>query len=104
MAVVSEVMDAISGISASLTQAALSGAMTAHRLAGIAAEKSAMIDPLNWMEQQEDLQAINALTKLANDAASLGLSMISAASKAPKDKLKAGGFRAYEFPDKEARQ
>jgi hypothetical protein len=96
------VTDLLAGISASLTEAALSGAMTARRLADIAAAKSAGIDPENPMEQQEDLQAISALTKMANEAASLGLSMMAAASKA-KPKASApesgDGFPKWEFPN-----
>jgi hypothetical protein len=65
-------------ISTSLAHAAENGAATAHRLSAIANLQAQKIDEASPMESQESLQAISALTKIANDAASLGLGLVNA--------------------------
>ena len=65
-------------ISISLIDAATSGAETSARLSKIAAEQSKKVSGENPMETQEELQSIAALTKLANDSASLGVAMMNA--------------------------
>lgn len=64
-------------ISTNLAGAAKNGSITAFRLSGIAARQVDKIDPENPMENQEELQAISALTKMTNDAASLGINLIN---------------------------
>lgn len=65
-------------ISNSLAHAAENGAATAHRLSAIANLQVQKIDEEEPMNSQEQLQAISALTKIANDAASLGLGLVNA--------------------------
>jgi hypothetical protein len=65
-------------ISNSLAHAAENGAATAHRLSAIANTQAQKINDADPMESQEQLQAISALTKIANDAASLGLGLVNA--------------------------
>lgn len=65
-------------ISNSLAHAAENGAATAHRLSAIANLQVQKIDEEDPMNSQEQLQAISALTKIANDAASLGLGLVNA--------------------------
>ena len=67
-------------ISGHLAGAARYGAATAHRLAGIAHGKSVEIDdskPLGT-ESLESLKGIAALTRMANDSASIGLNLLNA--------------------------
>jgi len=65
-------------ISNHLTQAACNGAKTASHLSAIAHQQLAKINPDNPMESQEELQAVSALTKIANDSASLGMGLLNA--------------------------
>ena len=65
-------------ISKSLAHAAENGAATAHRLSAIANTQAQKINDADPMESQEQLQAISALTKIANDAAALGLGLVNA--------------------------
>ena len=64
-------------ISNSLAHAAENGAATAHRLSAIANTQAQKINDADPMESQEQLQAISALTKIANDASSLGLNLLN---------------------------
>jgi hypothetical protein len=75
-------------ISASLASAAEHGAATAHRLSAIANAQAQKIDSSDPMNSQEQLQAISALTKISNDAASMGLGLISS-SKAKGERADA---------------
>jgi hypothetical protein len=70
--------DKLRNISNSLAHAAENGAATAHRLSAIANTQAQKINDTDPMESQEQLQAISALTKIANDAASLGLGLVNA--------------------------
>lgn len=65
-------------ISNSLAHAAENGAATAHRLSAIANTQAQKVDEENPMNSQEHLQAIAALTKIANEAAALGLGLVNA--------------------------
>lgn len=65
-------------ISANLASAAEYGAATAHRLQAIAHAQVQKIDDADPMNSQEQLQAISALTKIANDSAKLGTDLINA--------------------------
>jgi hypothetical protein len=70
-------LDDLRAISSNLAGAARNGSMTAFRLSSIAAKHVDKIDDDNPMESQENLQAISALTKMTNDAASLGINLIN---------------------------
>lgn len=70
--------DDLKDISRHLAGAAKFGAATAHRLSGIANAQVDKIDDANPMESQETMQAISALTKMANDASSIGVNLINA--------------------------
>jgi len=65
-------------ISNSLAHAAENGAATAHRLSAIANTQAQKVDEENPMDSQEHLQAIAALTKIANESAALGLGLVNA--------------------------
>lgn len=68
-------------ISSNLASAAEYGAATAHRLQAIANAQLAKIDDAEPMNSQEQLQAISALTKIANDAGRGGLELLNASRK-----------------------
>ena len=65
-------------ISNSLAHAAENGAATAHRLSAIANNQAQLVDDQDPMANQAQIQAIAALTKVANEAASLGLGLVNA--------------------------
>lgn len=68
-------------ISMHLGNAANYGAMTAHRLAGIANAQVDGIDDADPLKDEgsfEKLKGISALTKLANDSAEIGLNLLKA--------------------------
>jgi hypothetical protein len=67
-------------ISSHLAGAARFGAATAHRLAGIAHEKSAEIEGGAPLDERsiEAVRGIAALTRTANEAASLGMGLLNA--------------------------
>ena len=66
------------GISDNLASAAHYGAATAHRLAGIANAQVERVSDSDPMESQETLQAISALTKMSNEASTLGVALLNA--------------------------
>lgn len=68
-------------ISSNLASAAEYGAATAHRLQAIAHAQVQKIDDAEPMNSQEQLQAISALTKIANDAGRGGLELLNASRK-----------------------
>lgn len=65
-------------ISSNLASAAEYGAATAHRLQAIAHAQVQKIDDADPMNSQEQLQAISALTKIANDAGRQGFDLLTA--------------------------
>jgi hypothetical protein len=72
--------DDLKSISTHLAGAAKFGAMTAHRLSGIAQSKALEIDdaaPLND-ESLESLKGIAVLTRMANGSAEIGLNLLRA--------------------------
>ena len=79
--------DTLKSISYHLGGAAKHGAMTAHRLSVIASAQVEMIDEAASLEKNtEALKSVMAMTRGANDAASIGLNLLAAnkdASKAP---------------------
>ena len=74
----------------SLAEAAELGAQTSAILSSIARQQADLINKSEPMEDQDRLQAISALMKMANDAAALGLSLASKtkpAEEKPKSKI-----------------
>jgi hypothetical protein len=72
--------DELKEISAHLASAARFGSATAHRLSGIAHAKVQEIDdakPLD-AESMETLKGIAVLTRMANDASTIGVNLLSA--------------------------
>jgi hypothetical protein len=89
--------DDLKAISTQLAGAAKYGAMTAHRLAGIANQQVDKIDEASPMESQEVLQGISALTKMANDSSAIGLNLLNANKKNLDDKPCEQGVRAVRI-------
>lgn len=65
-------------ISEHLGSTAEYGAMTAHRLAGMAHKLTDRIDDTAPMQDQETLQSIAVLTKIANSSAEVGINLLRA--------------------------
>lgn len=79
--------DELRAISMHLAGAAKFGSATAHRLAGIAHAKVQEIDdaaPLN-AESMESLKGVAVLTKMANEASTIGLNLLNANKEAVKE-------------------
>ncbi len=98
-------MDQLRSISGHLAGAANFGASTAHRLAGIANGKVALIDdaaPLSEASMIE-LKGIAALTRMANEASEIGVNLLRAnkdqIDEANKGQLRT--IRAEELGDDE---
>ena len=70
--------DSLRAISADLAGAARYGAATAHRLQALANSEVQKVDDADPMSSVATLQGIGALTKLANDSAVNGLSLLNA--------------------------
>jgi Zn-dependent peptidase ImmA (M78 family) len=72
--------DDLKAISDHLAGAARFGAATAHRLSGIAHAKAQEIDDVQPLNEQSigSLRGIAALTKLANEASEIGVSLLRA--------------------------
>jgi hypothetical protein len=70
--------DKLKSISHSLASAADLGAKTAHRLHALANSEVEKVDDAEPMSSLESLKGVSALTKLANDSASIALNLLSA--------------------------
>lgn len=72
--------DQLRSISGHLAGAANYGAATAHRLSGIANGKASEIDDAAPMDEESlmTLKGIAALTRMANDSATIGLNLLNA--------------------------
>lgn len=71
----------LQAISASLARTAELSSKTAHRLASLANSEAAKVDDANPMTigtSVEALKGVAALTKMANDASSIGLNLLNA--------------------------
>lgn len=79
------IADELRAVSMHLVGAAKYGSATAHRLAGIANAQVAKVDDADPMKSQEVLQGISALTKMSNEASSIGLNLLAA----NRDRMKA---------------
>lgn len=78
--------DSLKDISEHLAGAARFGAMTAHRLAGIAAQQVEKIDDADPLAKSAaQLMGISALTKLANGASEIGLNLLRANKETIED-------------------
>ncbi|MDW3684891.1 helix-turn-helix domain-containing protein [Cupriavidus sp. CV2] len=78
--------DSLKDISEHLAGAARFGAMTAHRLAGIAAQQVEKIDDVEPIEKSmKALIGVSTLTKLANGASEIGLNLLRANKEALED-------------------
>jgi hypothetical protein len=75
--------DELKEISMHLASAARYGAATAHRLAGIANEKTDDLDPADIIDMNR-LREIAALTRTANEASNIGINLIKANQEAIK--------------------
>lgn len=78
--------DDLKSISSHLASAAKYGAMTAHRLSGIAHGQIEQIDDAEPEKSMEALQRIGILTKMANSSSEIGLNLLNA----NKEMVKAG--------------
>lgn len=85
-AITLSVFDELRAISGHLAGAAKYGAATAHRLSGIAHAKVQEIDDAAPLTEKsmESLKGVAVLTRLANDASVIGVSLLSA----NKDRMK----------------
>ncbi len=81
--------DKLRNISTSLASAAELGAATAHRLSALANSEVAKVDDAEPLASVENLKGVAALTKLANESASIGLNLL-AANKEQIQKLNDG--------------
>jgi len=70
--------DRLKAISENLADAACYGAMTAHRLSGIAHGQVEKVDDAEPEKSIEALQRIGLLTKMANASAEIGLNLLKA--------------------------
>ena len=71
-------------ISDNLAAAASYGAQTAHRLSALANSEVAKVDDAEPLASVENLKGVAALTKLANESATIALNLLSA----NKDRIK----------------
>lgn len=71
-------------ISDNLAAAAQYGAQTAHRLSALANSEVAKVDDAEPLASVENLKGVAALTKLANESATIALNLLSA----NKDRIK----------------
>jgi AraC-like DNA-binding protein len=70
--------DELKAISSHLAGAGKYGAMTAHRLSGMANDQVDKIDDVNPSQSTDALQNIAILTKLANDSSVIGIGLLNA--------------------------
>lgn len=73
-----DLAEKLRSISGSLASAAELGARTAHRLQALANSEVAKVDDAEPMSSLEKLKGVSALTKLANDSASIALNLLAA--------------------------
>lgn len=73
--------DELKAISTHMAGAAKYGAMTAHRLSGIANAQVDLIDDAEPLKSIETLKGIAALTKTANEASDIALNLLNANKK-----------------------
>lgn len=74
--------DELRAVSIHLAGAGKFGAMTSHRLSGIANKQVDMIDDVNPMASRDVLEGIAVLTKMANDSSVIGCNLLKANKEA----------------------
>jgi len=77
-AVVVELAEILRATSLSLGRAAQLGAQTAHRLHSLANSQVNKVDDADPLKSVEELKGVSALTRLANDSASIAISLLAA--------------------------
>lgn len=92
--------DKLRNISTSLAAAAELGAATAHRLSALANSEVTKVDDADPLASAENLRGVHALTKLANDSASIALNLI-AANKDTVTRINAGDQEDKPAPVRE---
>ncbi len=70
--------DKLRNMSASLASAAELGAKTSHRLQALANTEVAKVDDADPLKSVDALKGVSALTRLANDSASIALNLLAA--------------------------
>lgn len=97
-------IDELKAISTHLAGAAKYGSATAHRLAGIAHSKVQEIDDAAPLDESslETLKGIAVLTRMANDASTIGVNLLNAnkdtiktINQAPEEHIESGLERFY---------
>lgn len=83
--IVSDLAKKLTSISEHLAGAAEYGAMTAHRLAGIANSQVELVDDAEPEKSFESLKRISALTRLANESSEIGVNLLRANKDAVDD-------------------
>lgn len=78
---VDDMVSQLRAISNNIARAAISSSATSARLSKIAEAQTLKIDEDNPMETAEELQAISALTKMANDAAIIPMNLINSSKR-----------------------
>jgi hypothetical protein len=86
-----DLAEKLRSISASLASAAELGARTAHRLQALANSEVSKVDDAEPMTSLENLKGVSALTKLANDSASIALNLLAANKETVKRLNDEGG-------------
>lgn len=86
-----DLADKLRSISSSLASAAELGAKTAHRLQALANSEVGKVDDAEPMTSLENLKGVSALTKLANDSASIALNLLAANKETVKRLNDEGG-------------
>ena len=92
-------VDELKSISTHLASAGKFGAMTAHRLSGIAHGQVEKVDDAEPEKSMEALSRIGVLTKMANSSAEIGMNLLRANKEAIDDLNKPGNDRAQLLKD-----
>jgi ABC-type transporter Mla subunit MlaD len=87
--------DELRAISSHLASAARYGAMTAHRLSGIAHGQVEKVDDAEPEKSTEALQRVAVLTKMANASAEIGINLLRANKEAVDDLNKADAPKTF---------
>jgi hypothetical protein len=93
--------DDLRAITENLASAAKYGAMTAHRLSGIANAQVDKIDDVDPLLSKETLTGIAILTKVANDSSMIGMNLLKVINDvgAVKEIRSVTGFEIVEYDD-----
>lgn len=93
--------DRLKSISENLAGAAEYGAMTAHRLAGIAHDQVSKVDDAEPEKSYDALQRVAALTKMANNSAEIGINLLRANKEAVDEanRLGSGQTKMQDMTD-----